>query len=236
MPRAQSPTREQGLQQVLTQIRVLLRAKQNTSNVWNYGEAFVEITPDENTYQISDASFGTPLVVTALPQNPNQVARIVPFYCPQNLVYSYGWPQNAGAWLGQNWDGNNANALRCAIFWQNNLPYIRFEPTPVLSPAVYKVDFLASANHIGQLALTATPLVDQDIDLVEIRAAKGLLALAQWESPSTKEGRQINAERRKDLFVTLGGDEQLTVEQFLIGNRITTGGNRITNRWSSCTE
>lgn len=232
MPRAQAPTREMVLQQALTQIRTLLRAKQNVSNQWNFGETVVEITPDEDTYLISDDSFGTPLVVTTVPQNSNDVIRIVPFYCPQNLNFSYGWPVNAGSYAYANWNGtSNANALRCAIFWQNNLPYIRFNPVPALSPAAYTIAFLQSANNVNTVALTATPLMDQDIDLVEVRAAKGLLANVEWDGSDNKR----NSEKRKDLLVTLSSDEQLLAQQFDIGNRITTGPH-LSVRWNTCVE
>lgn len=232
-PRAQSPSDDTALLHIFSQVRTLLRAKQNVSVQWNYGETFVDITPDEATYQITDASFGTPLVVTTVPQSASDIVRIVPFYCPQNLEYSWGYPQNAGSWNLWAYSTSNCNAARCAIFWQNNLPYIRFEPIPALSPASYKIAFLANANQVGQLALTATPLMDQDCDLVEIRAARSLLAVSEWDAATTPAGRATNAEKRKDLFVTLANDDKLAYEQFLIGNRISTGGNRISNRWSS---
>lgn len=233
-PRAQTPNNVQLLHQVCTQIRTLLRAKQNVSNPWNFGETFVEITPGEDTYQITDADFGTPLVVTTVPENTNQVVRLIPFYCPQNLDYSWGYSQSAsGFWPSI--DGSNCNAARCAIFWQNNLAYIRFNPIPELSPASYKIQYLANANAIGLASLTATPLMDQDCDAVEIRAAESLLALTEWQSPETREGRDRNAEKRKDLIVTLTADEALVMQQFDIANRITTGP-RISNRWSSCVE
>lgn len=229
-PRSSAPGDTLLLQQVTSQIRTLLRAKQNVSSQWNYGETFVEITPGEDTYQITDAAFGTPLVVTTVPENTNQIVRIIPFSCPQNIDYSWGYSQNAAAFW-PSWDGSNCNASRCAIFWQNNLPYIRFLPTPELNPATYKIAFLASANGVGLLALTAMPLMDADCDLCEIRAAKSLLALSEWDVDSKR-----NAEKRKDLMVTLSSDEQLAYQQFLIANRITTGGNRIHNRWNTCTE
>lgn len=236
-PRAQTPSNDQLLLQVCSQIRTLLRAKQNVSNQWNFGETFVDITPGEDTYQITDAAFGTPLVVTTVPENGNQIARIVPFYCPQNLDYSWGYPENAGSWMLTGWiDGSNCNALRCAIFWQNNLGYIRFQPLPQLSPATYKISYLQNANNVTIAALTSSPLMDQDCDLIEIRSAISLLAFTEWDSPETKEGRDKNAEKRRNLGVTLANDDRMAYEQFLIGNRITTGGNRIHNRWNTCTD
>lgn len=234
-PRAQTPSDLQLLHQVCSQIRTLLRAKQNVSNPWNYGETFVDITPGEDTYAINVANFGTPLVVTTVPQTPNDIIRIIPFYCPQNLNFSYGWPQNAGSYAWPNYGGSNCNALRCAIFWENNTAYIRFNPIPELTPASYKIDYLQNANSVGVAALTSTPLMDQDCDLVEIRSARSLLALSEWEAPETKDGRDRNAEKRRDLGMTLTGDEQMAAQQFDIGNRITTGP-RISVRWNTCTE
>jgi hypothetical protein len=226
-PRSSCPGDSQLLQKTCLHIRVLLRAKQNVSNQWNFGETFVDITPGEDTYQITDAAFGTPLVVTTVPENTNQIVRIIPFSCPQNLNYSWGYSQNSAAFW-PSYDGSNCNAMRCAIFWQNNLPYIRFLPTPEMSPASYKIQFLQNANQVGIASLNSSPLMDQDCDLVEVRTAKSLLAVAEWDG---NNGPQ-NAEKRKDLFVTLGNDEKLTYEQFLIANRLTTGP-KITNRWST---
>lgn len=234
-PRAQTPNDSQLLQQCCSHVRTIKRAKRNVSNPWEFGETVVEITPGEGVYQITDASFGIPLCVQSVPQNENDTPRLIPFYCPQNLAFSWGLPQNAGSWGLANWGISNANALRCAIYWTNKLPYIQFEPIPQLSPAAYLVKFLQSANLVGIQALTVEPLPDEDCDLVECRMAKSLLGLAEWESSSSKEGRAINAEKRKDLMVTLSGDEHLAYEQFLISNRITTGP-VLHNRWSICAE
>jgi hypothetical protein len=233
-PRAQTPSAEQLLHQTCSQIRTLLRAKQNVSNIWNFNETFVEVTPGEDTYQLTPNDFGTPLVVTTVPENANQIVRIIPFYCPQNLDYSWGWAQSAAAYWPSP-DGSNCNAVRCAIFWQNNLPYIRFNPIPQLTPASYKVQYLQNANNVGVASLNAMPLPDADCDVVEIRTATSLLALAEWSSPLTKDGVAANAEKRRNLGVTLANDERMAYEQFLIGNRITTGPH-IRNRWSTCVE
>lgn len=228
-PRAQTPNEMQLLHQTCSHIRTLLRSKQNVSMPWNFAETFVEITPGEDTYQITEANFGTPLVVTTVPLNDAQIVRIIPFTCPQNLNYSWGYSQAAAAWISAVWiDGSNCNAARCTIFWQNNQAFIRFLPTPVLSPATYKIQFLESASSVGVESLNSSPLVDQDCDLVEIRAAKSLLSMTEWEGADTKR----NAEKRKDLFVTLADDERLAYEQFLIADRIYTGP-KITNRWST---
>lgn len=234
-PRAQAPNDSQLLLQALSHTRTIKRAKRNSSNPWEFGETVVEITPDEGVYQISAADFGTPLCVQTVPQNANDTPRLVPFYCPQNLAFSWGLPANAGSFLYTNWTGSSANALRCAIFWQNNLPYIQFEPTPALSPASYLVKFLKSASGVNVLAMAAEPLPDEDVDVVEIRTAKSTLSLAEWDSPATRAGQQRNTERRKDLFVTLNDDERLAYEQFLIANRITSGP-RLGVRWSVCGE
>lgn len=233
-PRAQTPNDAQLLQQGGYQIRNLLRAKRNVGLAWNYGETVVEITPGEATYQITDASLGTPLSVSTVPQTPNDVIRLIPFSCPQNLDYSWGWPVNAGNWAIP-YDGSNCNAARCAIFWQNNLPYIQFNPIPQLSPAAYLIKFLANANLVGIQALTATPLPDEDCDLVELRMALGLLAVTEWMSPETADGRTQNAEKRKNLSLTLSGNERLAAQQFDISNRIIVGP-RLSQRWSTCTE
>jgi hypothetical protein len=232
-PRSQTPSELQVLHQVCTQIRILLRAKQNVGNQWNFAETFIDITPNEDTYQITEANFGTPLVVTTVPTNPNQVARIIPFYCPQNLDFSWGYPKNAGLFAASVWlDGSNCTAQRCAFFWQGSNAFIRLNPIPMLSPASYKIGYLFNANGVSTDALTTSPLQDQDVDLTEVRAAHSLLGLTEWSANDTAEGRAINSEKRKDLFVTLANDERLLKEQFDAANRITTGP-VITTRFST---
>ena len=192
-PRAQSPGDAQLLQQICTHVRTLLRFKRNTSNPWNFADTYVDITPGEGVYQINAADFGTPLaVISHDPSNPNHIPRLIPFYCPQNMHYSYGLPNNAGSWpMWWNADGSNTNALRCSIYWNNNLPYIEFLPVPQLSPASYAIRYLQSANQVGQLSLDAQPLQPEDCDLAEIRAAQSLLSTAEWWTIQPEKGETL---------------------------------------------
>jgi hypothetical protein len=197
-PRAQSPGDSQILDEVCTQIRSVQRFKQGTGNPWSFGTTYVDVANGEETYQINAANFGTPLaVLTSDPSNPSLVVRRIPFYCPQNLNFDWGFPQNWGAYVFP-YDGSNCTASRCSIYWQNNLAYIQFQPIPQL-PASYKIQYLTSANGVNELALEATPLPEQDCDVVVLGAAKNLLALSEWWDGGSKDGREQNAERRRNL-------------------------------------
>lgn len=229
-PRANRPNVAQVLNQVCTQVRTVLRHQRNTSNPWNLNDTVITVVPNEATYQITVANFGTALAVLSYdPTNPAWIPRLIPFFEPQNMEYDWGVAQNmAGAFIP--YDGSNCTAQRCAFYRRNNIPYIEFNPLPLLT-AQYKIRFLVSANGVGDMALAQSPVQNEDCDLVEVRSSLALLAITEWESPESKDGRSINAERRRDLSQTLQGEEAELRRQFEAASLITTGP-RIKNRWS----
>ena len=231
-PRAQAPGDAQLLQQVCSQTRTILRAKRNSSNPWNFADTAVTTQPNVASYIIGAADFGTPLAVITKDDfnNPAFVVRRIPFYTSQDIFYSYGLPANAGVWTSW-WNGYDPNhaALRCAITWQANQPTIEFLPVGNQS-ATYVIRYLQSASGVNQLALTQEPVVAEDCDVIELRAAMGLLGLSEWYDPMAQGGRAANAEKRKDLFVTLGRDAQLAYEQFNASNLLSSGP-QVKPRW-----
>ena len=84
---------------------------------------------------------------------------------------------------------------------------------------------------MGTDSLTAAPINAMDADLVETRAAMALLATTEWSDGSTKEGRVVNAERRKDLFVTLSTTERELRRQFDAA-KLEIQGDRLTQRYN----
>lgn len=231
-PRATRPGDFQLLNQVSTEVRTLKRHQRNTSNVWNYNDLVVNVVPNQATYQIFASDFGTPLAVLSYdPTNPVWVARLIPIMQPQNLYADYSLPNNAAAWY---WpvDGSNCTALRCSFQWTNNIASITFLPTPQLGCS-YQIRYLQSANGVNQMALTESPITNEDADLCEVRAALALLAITEWQSPDTKEDRAYNAERRKDLFVTLSTSERELRRQFE-ASQLEVEGNRQSVRWNPC--
>lgn len=234
-PCAQSPGDAQLLQQVCTQTRTILRSKRNSGNPWNYADTTIQTQPNVSTYAINVPDFGTPLAVLTKDDfnNPAFVVRRIPFYTSQDLFFSYDLPANAGVWTPW-WNGYDPNhaALRCAITWRNNVPTIEFLPVGNQA-ATYVVRYLQSASGVDQMALTAEPVPAEDCDLIEVRAAQSLLGLTEWTDASTKEGRERNAEKRKDLFVTLAHDEQLAFEQFNAANLLGSGP-QVHQRWTGC--
>jgi hypothetical protein len=103
-----------------------------------------------------------------------------------------------------------------------------------MSGASYKIRYLQSANGVNSAALTSSPLTNEDADLCEVRSALGLLALTEWSDSSAKDGRDYNAERRRDLSATLQGEEAELRRQFEASQLITTGP-RVYERWNNIT-
>lgn len=231
-PRANRPGDFQLLNQVCTEIRTIKRHERNTSNVWAFDDLVINVVPNQTTYQITAANFGTALaVVTWAPTLPTWVARLIPIYQPQNLYEDYSLPQNIGQFYYPA-DGSNCAAMRCSFYWTNNQPYIEFLPKPFLN-ASYKVRYLVSGNNVNSMALTESPLTNEDADIAEVRSALALLATTEWQSPDTKEDRAYNAERRKDLFVTLTTTERELRRQFEAA-KLEVEGNRHSMRWNPC--
>lgn len=232
-PRAGRPGEFQLLQQVCTHTRTLFRHKRNTSNPWNFNDLVLSVTPNQTTYQITVADFGTPLAVLSFSTLPTWIPRLIPFFTPQNMPFDWGLPNNIAAnwWLPP--DGSQCTALRCAFYWRDNNAYIEFEPVPKLQ-AQYKIRYLQNiAGQVGQMALTQEPLLSEDCDLVEVRSALSLLPLTEWNSPDKPADRAYNAERRRDLAASLSAEERELTRQFEAAQLITTGP-RMSWRWSSC--
>lgn len=232
-PRANAPNDLLVLLQVCSQTRNLLRQKQNTGNPLNFGDTYVDVDANEDTYLINVPSFGTPLVVMTRDEgNPNHIVRLVPFYLPQNLYYSWGLPNNAGAFI-INWDGSNNTAERCSFYWKDNQAYVQFNPIPYL-PCQYQIRFIQNANQVNNMALTQSPVEDADSDLIEIRSAKSMLSNAEWMAGDSAEGRTYNSNKRKELLVTLR-DDQMEAQRQFDAAVLTTTGPRIHQRWDATT-
>jgi hypothetical protein len=229
-PRAQRPGIAQVLNQVATQTRTVLRHKHNTGNVWNFNDLVVDVQPNLGVYAINQPDFGTPLaVVTYAPQLPTWIPRLIPFFGPQNLPYDWGLQNNAAAFFWS-YDGSNCSAQRCAFYWKDNTPYIEFLPIPNLV-ASYKVKYLQNSNNTYDASLASSPAWSEDCDLIEVRSAIALLPLTEWMAPDSKEGRAFNAERRKDLAVSLSAEERELTRQFEAA-ALNFAGPRIYPRWS----
>lgn len=228
-PRAQAPGDYPLLQQVSSQTRTVLRAKRNSGNPWNYAETTIETSPDEGLYQISAPNFGTPLAVITVNDyaDTNFIPRRIPFYVGADFsTMEYGLPANSGQYYGGVGNDFNHVALRANITWRSNVPYIELLPVGGVQ-ATYAIKYLENANGTYDAALTTSPVPAEDADLIEIRAARSLLALTEWEG----NDRQANADKRKDLMATLSNDEALAREQFDAANMVTSGPS-VKPRWS----
>lgn len=230
-PRSNRPGDFQLLNAVCTQVRTLHRHKRNTSNVWNFNDLVVTVTPNLDTYQITEVDFGTPLAVLSYAPNlTTWIPRLIPFFTPQNMPFDWGIPSRIGAWGYLPPDGSNCTALRCAFYWRDNVAYVEFQPTPMLA-CQYKVRYLQNvAGQVGQMALTQEPLPNEDCDLVEVRSALALLPTSEWWASDDKEGRAINAERRRDLAMSLSAEERELTRQFEAA-QLVTDGPRLYQRW-----
>jgi hypothetical protein len=235
-PRAQAPNDQAVLNQVCSQVRTLLRHKRATGNPWDFNDLIIQVQPNNATYAISQPDFGQALaVITHDPTNPVWIPRLVKIYEPQNLVLNIPALSNQYAsWSYLPYDNSNCTAQRVAFYWRANVAYAEFWPLPMQS-AQYKVRYLQNvAGQVDQQALSSSPLPNEDCDLAELRAALGLLAISEWYEPSSKDGRAANAERRRDLLVTLRVDELEARRQFEVAARITTGPRQY-ERWNPTT-
>lgn len=223
-PRAQAPNDQAVLNQVCSQIRILLRHRRATGNPWNFNDLIVNVVPNVATYAITASDFGQPLAVTTYdPTNPVWIPRLVKIYEPQNLILHI--PEIPNQYAANNYipyDGSWCTAQRAAFYWRDNQAFIELWPTP-LQGAAYKVRYLQNADGVSSMSLAQSPLPAEDSDLVELRAALGLLAISEWYEPSSKDGRTANAEKRRDLLVTLQGDEREARRQFEAAMQQTTG-------------
>ena len=234
-PRAGAPDDQATLNAICSHVRTLLRHRRATGNPWNLNDLIVQVFPDNDTYTITAVDFGQPLcVLTYDPTNPVWIPRYVKIYEPQNLILDIPtYPNKYAGWAYLPYDGSNCTAQRVAFYWRDNQAYIQFWPLPQLA-AQYKVRYLQSANGVNSLSLSTSPLPEEDDDLICTRAAISLLAITDWFSPETPEGRSYNAEKRKDLAMTLANDEKEFARQFEAAVKITTGP-RIYQRWNNTT-
>ncbi len=213
-PRSNCPSLLQVLNQVMQETRTVKRHKHNTGNTWDCNEVVVETTPGESVYQIVSADFGTPLaVISYAPELVTWIPRLIPMFTPQNMPLDWGIPNNLAAWGYLPGDGSFCTAQRAAFYWRNNACYIELQPVPQWG-AAYQIKYLQNSSATYTDALTTSPEWIEDADIIECRAKLGLLPFAQWESGSTKEGRAVNAERRRDLALSLSAQERELTRQF----------------------
>lgn len=228
-PRAQAPTDLQVLNQVCSHTRNVLRLRRATGNPWNFNDLILDVQPGTSTYTISASDFGQPLaVLTWAPQVTTWVPRMIRMFEPQNFYVDYNNFPNLAGWNNWPWDGSNCTADRCSFSWRANIAYVEILPVPQL-PASYKVRYLQSANGVNTAALTSSPLNNEDSDIVELRSALSLLPLTEWAA-SEDEGVRMNAEKRKDLFVTLDRDAT-EATRLMDANLRQPSGPRIYDRW-----
>lgn len=223
-PRAQAPNAQAVLNQVCSQVRNLKRFKRVTGNVWDFNDLIIQVQPNIDTYAIVQSDFGQALaVITHDPTNPVWIPRLVKIYEPQNLILNIpALPNSYAAWAYLPYDNSRCTAQRVAFYWRDNQPYIQLWPMPNLA-AQYKVRYLQNAGAVAAMPLTQEPIPSEESDLVEIRSAISLLGMAEWRAPDSAEGRAVNAEKRKDLAMTLANDEREAARLFEALVRQPTG-------------
>lgn len=221
-PRANKPGYALLLQQVSSHTRTVKRHKQNTGNAWDYNDVEIDVEQDEDTYLINRPDFGTPLVlITRDDSNPQHIVRVIDYYAPQNIFYNYSLPGNIGSYV-VNLDGSFHSAMRYTVFRKSNQVYLQILPKPALA-CTYVLRYVLSANGVDGMALTQDPVEAADADLIEIRSAKSLLSNSEWMAGDSVEGRAYNADKRKELIVTLRDDEALAQRQFEAAQLIQVG-------------
>lgn len=223
-PKANRPADGDCLRSLCDHTKVLRAKRKNTGNPWDFADKRINVQAGTARYQIGDVRFGTPLaVVTVDDSNPNHHQRIIPFFAPANLAFSWGLPNNIANFMIAP-DGSTHTAERVAFYWSNGVPYLEFQPMPAAA-ACYMVRFLVG-NSVDAMSLTDPLSLGEVGDtLAEIRAATSLLPFAEWSSEPK------NAELRKDIAMTLNWEESLFLEQYNADVVVHTGSN-IGHLWS----
>jgi hypothetical protein len=204
----------------------ILRAKRkNTGLPWDLADKKIYTVSDKAKYQINDVRFGTPLAVLTIDDsNPSHFQRIIPFFAPQNLAFSWGLPSNVGSFV-YNWDGSTHSAQRVAFYWANGVPYLEFQPTPQAS-ATYLLRYVVG-NSVDAMSLSDPLSLGEVGDtLAEVRAATSLLPFADWDDSESQ-----NKEKRIALGTTLNWEDGLLLQQYDADVMIHTGST-IGDLWS----
>lgn len=218
-PRTNRPGDGDCLRALCDHTKILRAKRKNTGNPWDLGDKKITVQPDKAKYQISDARFGTPLAVLTIDEsNPQHIQRLIPFYCPQNLAFDWGLPNNIGDW-SLNYDGSYHSAARVAFYWTSGVPYLEFQPTPKMA-CVYLARFLVG-NSVDAMSLSDPLSLGEVGDtLAEVRAATSLLQFAEWE-----DDKAHNKEMREGIGTTLDWEDKLLSEQYSADVLVHTGSN-----------
>lgn len=218
-PRANRPGDGDCLRALCDHVKLLRAKRRNTGNPWDLADKRINVQAGKAKYQIGDTRFGTPLAILTLDDaNPNHHQRMVPFYCPQNLAFQWGLPNNIANYV-LNWDGSTHTAERAAVYWQTGVPYLEFQPMPAMS-AVYLCRFVVG-NSVDAMSLS-DPLSLGEVgdSFAEVRAALSLLPFTDWV-----DDEKQNESKREGLSKTLIWEQQLFDEQFMAEALVHTGSN-----------
>lgn len=220
-PRVNRPNELDLLDAVSLHTALLRAQRRNTGNAWDYATVLINAQQDVSVYEIPDKRFGRPLaVITVDDANPNHIQRRIPFFCPQNLTFDWGWPMDIGSWI-VNYDGSFHSAERAAFYWQSGVPFLEFQPIPKLA-CDYLIEFTVGDSVDIMSLQDDLNLGEVGNKLIELRAAQMLLPNAEWE-----DSKEQNTARRGEITLALEPSIKLCADQFLadalIGNEQTHG-------------
>lgn len=215
-PKANRPGDGDCLRALCDHTKILRAKRKNTGNPWDLGDKKIFVQSGISKYQISDVRFGTPLAVLTIDEaNAQHVQRLIPFYCPQNLAFIWGLPNDIGTAYAGWGDGSSHSAERVAFYWANGVPYLEFLPQPQAA-ATYLVRFLIG-NSVDAMSLSDPLSLGEVGDtLAEVRAATSMLPFSEWS-----EGK--DAERRKEIATTLNWEDGLLDHQYTADVLVSTG-------------
>lgn len=223
--RAQAPSEDDVLREVSSHLRNFLNTLNNTNLAWDYRTLTIAVGANQAAYQIPDASFGKAFaVLTRDDSNPSHVVRRVPFFEAPNLHFDWSAPGNIGAYPVSYFDGSLHTAVRAAFYWNAGVAYVSFLPTPQLS-ADYDVSY-SVGDSTRSMSLDSVPILSQHHDLIEVRAARSLLPLAEWWDDEAR-----NERKRRELALSLTADEQIYNQQFLAAATLKNAGTGISWRY-----
>jgi hypothetical protein len=186
-----------------------------SGKAWSIQECLLNVTSNTSDYVLPvDTSFGKPLsVLTVYNQSQSYIPRYIDFSEINDLYYDWGLPANVASYVF-NYDGSPNTAARIAFYRKPDDPsvWVRVLPTPQLA-ATYLICY-SQGTWAQDAAIDSSPLLAQFHPLIEMDAVELLLAHAAWFDESTKEGREANSNRRKEIATAQSSMKQKYEDDF----------------------
>lgn len=170
----------------------------NTNEAWALGETTLTVNSSNGVYTLAeDDSIGKILLITTKAGNPSEQERVIDFYDPQNINFDRGSAATE-SWFGHYAGGASYGRERMAVFYDTDGRLkVEVKPVPEDSQA-YRVKY-SLGRWADRLPPTASPILAQFHLIFEIRAAKDVLYMCEWDGFDSKQNFYKRNEIRKSL-------------------------------------